>query len=125
MAKWSLTGCWNDGKLVAEIEVEGRSGTSTVLFGEYRDGEHYICVPDLDVGCPLSFNVQDISWNSERLGRHMNRIDAATIAHAIADFARKTGWGCPGRPGPRAGLMEKIARHHDGGWHERKEKGPR
>lgn len=108
IARWSLTRYRTDGKLVAEMEVEGRSGTATVLFGEYREGEHYICVPDLDVGCPLSFDVQDISWNAARLGRHMNRIDAATIAHAIADLARRTGWERFGRPCPQSQLMDRL-----------------
>ena len=108
MARWTLIRYRTDGKLSAEMEVEGRSGTCTVLFGEYRDDEHYICIPDLDVGCPLSYNVQDISWNAERLGHHMNKIDAATIAHAIADFARKTGWERFGRPCPQSELMDRL-----------------
>ena len=109
ISKWSIIVYETDSKVKAEMVVEGPSGYMTVIFGEYRRGEYYICLPDLDVGCPLSFDVQDVFWNSERLSKHMNRIDALTIAFAVADFAKKTGWERYGRPCPKAELKHRLS----------------
>ena len=114
MGSWAITRYRNDGNVTAEMNVNGRSGSFTVLLGSYRNKEHYICIPDLDVGCPLSFDLQDIRWNSERLGRHMNRIDAITVASAVADFACKTGWERNGHPCPEPELRTRLSAYGPG-----------
>lgn len=66
---------------LTEAEVSGRGSTFTVIFGDYRNG-HFLCIPDLDVGCPMS-RWDDLFWNMERLGKLMNTVDAVTVASGI------------------------------------------
>ena len=65
----------------AEIQISGRGTSLFVLVGVSRRGR-FICIPDINVGCPLS-RWDDIYWNTERLFRLMNETDSVTIAHGI------------------------------------------
>lgn len=65
----------------AEIRISGRGTSLLVLVGEFRRGR-FICIPDINVGCPLS-RWDDIYWNIERLSRLMNETDSVTVAHGI------------------------------------------
>ncbi len=66
---------------MAELLICGRASCINAVIGKYMGGQ-YICIPDIDAGCPLS-RLSDIFWNKERLSAHMNRTDAATVAHAL------------------------------------------
>lgn len=66
---------------LAEIQISGRGTSLLVLVGKYSWGR-FICIPDIDVGCPLA-RWDDTFWNTERLSRLMNETDAVTVAQGI------------------------------------------
>lgn len=68
-----------------EIEVCARGSSFFIIFGESTHG-HYICIPDWDVGCPLS-TFRDIHWNTERLTRSLSPVDASSVASALSAVA--------------------------------------
>ncbi len=74
---------------MAELLVYGRESCINAVIGKYMSGQ-YICIPDIDTGCPLS-RLSDIFWNRERLSAHMNETDAATVVHALRALSGYTG----------------------------------
>ena len=74
---------------MAELLIYGRGSCINAVVGKYMSGQ-YICIPDIDAGCPLS-RLSDIFWNRERLSAHMNETDAATVAHALRALSGYTG----------------------------------
>lgn len=70
---------------MAELLIYGRGSCINAVIGKYMSGQ-YICIPDIDTGCPLS-SLSDILWNSERLSAHMNGTDAVTVAHALRELS--------------------------------------
>lgn len=79
---------WQGGVLVrsrstdmAELLIYGRGSCMDAIVGKYGNGQ-YICVPDLDIGCPLS-RLTDTFWNQERLSFHVGEVDAVTMANAL------------------------------------------
>ncbi len=77
---------------MAELLIYGRESCINAVIGKYMSGQ-YICIPDIDTGCPLS-RLSDIFWNRERLSAHMNETDAVTVAHALSALSGYTerGW---------------------------------
>lgn len=73
----------------AELLIEGRGSYMDIIIGKYRIGL-YVCIPDIDVGCPIS-SMSDYFWNRERLAKHMNQTDAITVAWALK--AAASHWG--------------------------------
>jgi len=73
----------------AELIIYGRDSCINAVIGKYMSGQ-YICIPDIDMGCPLS-RLSDIFWNKERLSAHMNKTDAITVAHALRALSGYTG----------------------------------
>ena len=63
-----------------ELKIESRSGF-IVVIGKTNYG-NFACIPDYDVGCHLSA-LKDSFWNSERLHKIMNKVDAITVAQAL------------------------------------------
>ena len=57
--------------------------------GKYMSGQ-YICIPDIDVGCPLS-RMSDTFWNKERLCAHMREADAVTVTYALKALSEYLG----------------------------------
>ena len=74
---------------MAELLIYGRDSCINAVIGKYMGGQ-YICMPDLDTGCPIS-RLSDIFWNRERLSAHMKEKDAATVAHALRALGGYTG----------------------------------
>nr|WP_304957062.1 hypothetical protein [uncultured Acetatifactor sp.] len=74
---------------MAEQLIYGRDSCINAVIGKYMSGQ-YICIPDIDTGCPLS-RLSDIFWNRERLSAHMNEADAVTVAHALRALSGYTG----------------------------------
>lgn len=74
---------------MAELLIYGRDSCINAVIGKYMSGQ-YICIPDIDTGCPLS-RLSDIFWNRERLSAHMNVTDAVTVAHALRALSGYTG----------------------------------
>lgn len=74
---------------MAELLIYGRDSCINAVIGKYMGGQ-YICIPDIDTGCPLS-RLSDIFWNRERLSAHMNETDAVTVAHALRALSGYTG----------------------------------
>lgn len=74
---------------MVELIIYGRDSCINAVIGKYMSGQ-YICIPDIDKGCPLS-RLSDIFWNRERLSAHMNETDAATVAHALRALSEYTG----------------------------------
>ena len=74
---------------MAELLIYGRDSCINAVIGKYMSGQ-YICIPDIDTGCPLS-RLSDIFWNRERLSAHMNEADAVTVAHALRALSGYTG----------------------------------
>lgn len=73
----------------AELIIHGRGSRMDAIIGKYYSGL-YICIPDINVGCPLS-SMADYFWNWERLAGQMNRTDAVTVAWALK--AAASYWG--------------------------------
>ena len=69
---------------VIEAVVQGIGSTMTIIFGDYVNG-HFLCVPDLNIGCPLAA-YDDLFWNYERLSALMNPVDAITILAGIVEL---------------------------------------
>ena len=67
---------------VVEAMVEARGTHMDVIIGSYFSG-HFICIPNINVGCSLSTWWDDIFWNTERLSIQMNEVDAITAAYAV------------------------------------------
>lgn len=76
---------------VAELIIYGRGSCMNAVVGRYRNGQ-YICIPDLDTGCPLS-RLTDTFWNRERLSSHVAEADAITIANALKAVSEYLGGG--------------------------------
>ncbi len=76
----------------AELIIYGRGSCMDAVVGKYANGQ-YICIPDLDTGCPLS-RLADTFWNQERLSAHMPEVDAITIAYALKAVSEylRGGW---------------------------------
>lgn len=74
---------------MAELLIYGRDSCINAVIGKYMGGQ-YICIPDIDTGCPLG-RLSDIFGNRERLSAHMNGTDAATVAHALRALSGYTG----------------------------------
>ena len=66
---------------MTEAEISGRGSSFTVIAGSYSGG-HFLCIPALDVGCPMA-GWDDLLWNRERLSGLMNETDAATVAAGV------------------------------------------
>lgn len=76
---------------MAELLIYGRGSCMDAVVGRYGNGQ-YICVPDLDIGCPLS-RLTDTFWNQERLSAHVGEVDAVTIANALEAVSGYLGGG--------------------------------
>jgi len=74
---------------MAELVIYGRGGCINAVVGKYMSGQ-FICIPDIDVGCPLS-RLSDIFWNKERLAAQMREADAITVAHALRALSGYSG----------------------------------
>lgn len=77
------------GMYMAELIIYGRGSCMNVLIGKYRSGQ-YICIPDIDVGCPLS-RLSDVFWNKQRLSAHMQEADAVTVTYALKALSEYLG----------------------------------
>lgn len=76
---------------MAELFIYGRGSCMDAIVGKYGNGQ-YICIPDLDTGCPLS-RLKDTFWNQERLSFHVGEVDAVTIANALKAASEYLGGG--------------------------------
>ena len=74
---------------MAELVIYGWGSCINAVVGKYMSGQ-YICIPDIDTGCPLS-RLSDIFWNKERLSAHMQETDAITVAHALRALSGYSG----------------------------------
>ena len=74
---------------MAELIIYGRDSCINAVIGKNMSGQ-YICMPDIDTGCPLS-RLSDLFWNKERLSANMNETDAVTVAHALRALSGYTG----------------------------------
>ncbi len=76
-------------KEMAELLISGRGSCMNAVVGRYEGGQ-YICIPELDTGCPLS-RLTDTFWNRERLSGHVGEVDAITIANALEAVSEYLG----------------------------------
>ena len=83
-----VIGCGTD---AVELIIYGRGSCMNAVVGRYRNGQ-YICIPDLDTGCPLG-RLTDTFWNRERLSSHMPEVDAITVADALKAVSEYLGEG--------------------------------
>ena len=67
---------------VVEAMVEARGTHMDVIIGSYFSG-HFICIPNINVGCSLSTWWDDIFWKAELLSGMMNKVDAVTASYAV------------------------------------------
>lgn len=72
-----------------ELIIYGRGSRMDAIIGKYSIGL-YICIPDINVGCPIS-SMSDFFWNRQRLSEQMNQTDAVTVACALK--AAASYWG--------------------------------
>lgn len=67
-----------------EIDISACGSYFHIIAGVHRYG-HFICIPNHGVGCELaSFN--DLFWNYEQLSRHINQVDALSIATGLCQL---------------------------------------
>ena len=52
-----------------EAVINARGSSFHVITGSYEYG-NYLCVPNMDFGCELSY-LSDTFWNAERIKRHL------------------------------------------------------
>ncbi len=76
---------------MAELIIYGKGSCMNAVVGRYMNGQ-YICISDLDTGCPLS-RLTDTFWNRERISGHMPEVDAITIAYALKAVSEYLGGG--------------------------------
>lgn len=76
---------------MAELLIYGRGSRMDAVVGRYGNGQ-YICIPDLDTGCPLG-RLTDTFWNQKRLSFHVGEVDAVTIANALKEVSEYLGGG--------------------------------
>lgn len=74
---------------MAELLIYGKGSCINAVIGKYMSGQ-YICIPDMDMGCPLS-RLSDVTGNRERLSEHMKETDAVSVAHALRALSGYTG----------------------------------
>lgn len=65
-----------------ELRISGRGSSFLVIVGRYING-HFLCIPELNVGCALS-RPDNILWNLNRVSGIMNIVDAVTVVYGIA-----------------------------------------
>ena len=65
-----------------EIEVSARGSYFHILFGRHAYG-NFLCIPNWDVGCEL-VDYSDTFWNTERLTKQLKKVDAISVAQALA-----------------------------------------
>lgn len=94
----------DDLKILFNFEMDSRDRAVVLLAGQPRlahtlsPNSHEAprqrivmnCIPDIDVGCPIS-SMSDIFWNWERLSGQMDAVDAATVACGLK--AAAAHWG--------------------------------
>ena len=65
-----------------EAVITARGTSFHVIAGKYQYG-NYLCVPNLDFGCELSY-FSDSFWNAERIGQHLdNPYDVESLVCGI------------------------------------------
>lgn len=69
-----------------ELKIESRSSI-LVLVGKTCYG-NFACMPDYGVSCHLA-SLNDIFYSKEKLTSVMNKVDAITVAYALAAVADK------------------------------------
>lgn len=74
---------------LTEAQVTGRGSSFTIILGRYANG-NFLCIPEIDVGCPLS-DWSDAFWNLERLSPLMNPVDATTVVYGIRALSEMRG----------------------------------
>jgi hypothetical protein len=68
-----------------EVEITGRGTYFHVIVGEHQYG-NYICIPNHEVGCELA-TYSDMFWNTECLSKHLQEIDAVTVACGLSHLS--------------------------------------
>ncbi len=89
------TGLWriyDHDDYYAELDVQAGGYRYWLIVGRYANG-HYLCIPEWNVGCPLSHNLQDRFWNYGSLSKTMKPFHAMGVVRALEDFSLATGWG--------------------------------
>ena len=64
-----------------EINISTNGSSFHILLGSHQGG-NFICIPNWEIGCELA-SYSDIFWNSEKLSKHINPVDAESIANSI------------------------------------------
>ena len=65
-----------------EAVITARDTYFHVIAGKYQHG-NYLCVPNMDFGCELSY-FSDTFWNAERIRQHLdNPVDVESLVCGI------------------------------------------
>jgi hypothetical protein len=64
-----------------ELNLSVNGNSFHILLGSHLGG-NFICIPNWEIGCELAA-YSDTFWNSEKLGNHINSINAECIAYSI------------------------------------------
>lgn len=76
-------------KNVHHIGVNYNGNYYSVIFGEYVNGG-FCSIPNWEVGCELSYAMDDVTCNSTSIGNALNNRGAGkVIAMAIAEFTKE------------------------------------
>ncbi|MBP3896269.1 MAG: hypothetical protein J6D57_00320 [Mogibacterium sp.] len=66
-----------------ECRISGRGSSFHAIIGSYMNG-HFLCIPDMEFGCPLAGDPCDVLWNLSLLMEYLPEVDAITIANGIS-----------------------------------------
>ncbi len=65
-----------------EAVITARGTRFHIITGSYKYG-NYLCVPNMDFGCELSF-LSDTFWNAEKISQHLdNPFDVESLVSGI------------------------------------------
>ncbi len=65
-----------------EAVINARGSSFHVITGSYEYG-NYLCIPNIDFGCELSY-LSDTFWNTESISRHLdNPVDVESLVSAL------------------------------------------
>lgn len=65
-----------------EAVIHARGSSFHLIAGSYENG-HYLCIPNLGIGCELA-GFQDTFWNREQISRYLGPVDTESLVSAIS-----------------------------------------
>lgn len=68
------------------FEFTIQSRTSIMIISGKTSRGYFACMPDFNAGCHLA-DLCDVSWNTEKLTKVLEKVDGITVAYALKSLA--------------------------------------